>query len=594
MGKEKKLVTRRDFLVAGGAVIAAGALSACTPKTTETITSTVATTKTVTNTTTQTAPAQTTTVTGVPVTKTVTTTVLGDPVVTTTTKVTTSTIPGTTTTVKPWIPAKWDKEADIVIVGFGGAGACAALAANERGAKVLLIEKAPEKYAGGNTNVAGGGVRIPDRVDANIAQAYYDLAWGTSPKDMAIDVATALASVPAMFEKWGVPFKKRTSGTDTSPYSMWNATPGPPGYEAWGAGREIWQPLKSLVVKRGIEIMYDTPATALIQSPVSKEIIGVVVKGTQNIKANKGVILACGGYEANYEMQGYFHFPGVKLYPWGSPYNTGDGILMAMAAGADIWHMASTEATAPSIIAPSEQFGVSIGITDANPAGNYIYVNKYGKRFMNEATSLPHNKGTLAFTYFDNSKKEYTNMPFYYIFDETWKKAGPVGWDPIATLTGGAPMLWNGIHRVYQWSKDNEAEITKGWIVKGNTIEELATKIGIDAKGLQDTITRYNGFCTAKVDDDFAKRNTNLLPVVTPPYYGMKMGMSIINTQGGPKHNGKGQTLDRSNNPIPRLYSVGECGSYFGFIYPGGSNLAEAFSFGRIAAEHASSLTAWT
>ena len=155
-------------------------------------------------------------------------------------------------------------------------------------------------------------------------------------------------------------------------------------------------------------------------------------------------------------------------------------------------------------------------------------------------------------------------------------------------------MLWNGIYRVYNWSTDNEAEITKGWIVKGNTIEELAVKMGIDTRGLQDTIIKYNGFCASTVDADFAKATANLLPLTTPPYYGMKMGLSLINTQGGPKHNGKGQTLDKSNNPIPRLYSVGECGSYFGFIYPGGSNLAEAFSFGRLAGEHASGLTAWT
>jgi succinate dehydrogenase/fumarate reductase flavoprotein subunit len=580
MAGKKKLVSRRDFLVAGGAIIAAGALSACAPKTTtQTITNTVS------NTVTQTPAAQTTTVTGPVTTKTQTNT---------STITSTATPVPVTTTISPWIPAKWDKEADVVIIGFGGAGACAALTANEKGAKVLIIEKAPEKYAGGNTNVAGGGVRIPDRVDTTIAKTYSDLAFGTSPADMGNDVASALASVPSMFEKWGLSFKKRTSGTDASPYSMWNATPGPPGYEAWGGGREIWQPLKALVLKRNIEIMYETPATSLIQNPKNKEIIGVVAKGTLNIKANKAVILACGGYEANYDMQGYFHYPGLKLYPWGSPYNTGDGTLLATAVGADIWHMASVEWTAPSIVAPSEQFGVSIGITDGNPAGNYIWVNKYGNRFMNEATSLPHNKGTLAFTYFDNAKREYTNMPFYYVFDDTWKKTGPVSWDPTATLTGGAPMLWNGIHRIYQWSKDNETEITKGWIVKGNTVDELATKMGIDSKGLQATITKYNDYCTAKVDSDFGKRSTNLVPLATPPYYAMKMGMSIINTQGGPKHNGKGQTLDKSNNPIPRLYSVGECGSYFGFIYPGGSNLAEAFSFGRIAAEQASALSAWT
>jgi succinate dehydrogenase/fumarate reductase flavoprotein subunit len=118
--------------------------------------------------------------------------------------------------------------------------------------------------------------------------------------------------------------------------------------------------------------------------------------------------------------------------------------------------------------------------------------------------------------------------------------------------------------------------------------------VGIDSKGLQDTITRYNGFCAAKVDEDFSRRESVLLPVSTPPYYAMTLGLSLINTQGGPKHNSNSQTLDKSGNPIPRLYSAGELGSFLGYVYAGGSNMAESIAYGRIAGEHAASLKSWT
>jgi hypothetical protein len=161
---KKKLVSRRDFLVAGGAVIAAGALSACTPKAvTET------TTKTVTSTapgTTVTPNAVTTTVTGSAVTstKTVTSTATGATVTSTAPGTTVTAAPVTSTvtapavtstvTAKPWIPAKWDYETDVVVVGTGYAGLAAAIAVNDAKANVIVLEKAPEKFAGGNSSVS--------------------------------------------------------------------------------------------------------------------------------------------------------------------------------------------------------------------------------------------------------------------------------------------------------------------------------------------------------------------------------------------------------------------------------------------------------
>jgi 3-oxosteroid 1-dehydrogenase len=101
------------------------------------------------------------------------------------------------------------------------------------------------------------------------------------------------------------------------------------------------------------------------------------------------------------------------------------------------------------------------------------------------------------------------------------------------------------------------------------------------------TVSRYNEFCRNGRDADFSRRKDTLLPVAAPPFYSAELALTCINTKGGPRHNGKAQTLDKNNKPIPRLYTPGEMGSFFGFLYPGGSNIPEAIAFGRIAGENA-------
>ena len=155
-------------------------------------------------------------------------------------------------------------------------------------------------------------------------------------------------------------------------------------------------------------------------------------------------------------------------------------------------------------------------------------------------------------------------------------------------------MTWNAVHGVYQWSEGSSAEIEKGWVSKGDTLKDLAAKMKIDPDGLQETVTRYNQYCSGKKDPDFNRRDNSLSPLTTPPYYGVELALTLINTQGGPKHNTKAQTLDQDDKPIPRLYSPGEFGSFFGFLYPGGSNIPEAIAFGRIAGENAAALKPWS
>jgi succinate dehydrogenase/fumarate reductase flavoprotein subunit len=363
------------------------------------------------------------------------------------------------------------------------------------------------------------------------------------------------------------------------------------GYARMGTGKELYFAHKTCMQNRKIEILYETPAKELIQNPVDKSIQGVVAeeKGKKVfVKARSAVVLACGGYEANYEMQVYYNFPGIKIYPWGTPYNTGDGIKMVSEIGAPLWHTCNLEWDGPCVKVPSEKYGIAVQagiLTMAGVPGNYIVVNKYGKRFMNDTKSLTHIKETLELTYFDHEKVEYPNLPFYIIFDETYRVKRP--------LVPKSTFAWNHVHKVVEWSSDNSAEIEKGWILKANTLKELAAQAGIDPAGLEATVSKYNEYCQAGKDVDFKRRPENLFPVATPPYYAAELALTVTNTQGGPKHNGKAQTLNKDNKPIPRLYTPGELGSFFGFLYPGGSNIAEAIAFGRIAGENAAAEKAW-
>jgi succinate dehydrogenase/fumarate reductase flavoprotein subunit len=513
---------------------------------------------------------------------------------------------------KPWLPRKWDREVDVVVVGSGYAGSNAAIASHDAGAKVLILEKAPEQFAGGNSSVSGGGMSIPSNLED--AKRYYRaLGFGTVPDDLVSDLAEAMVRVPEQLKKIGIdvapvqmgsskPAAKPTSSLPARVPSGLNLLPGagnnrifaivpPNGYARMGTGKELYLAHKNCMQNRKIEILYETPATELIQNPINKSIQGVVAeqKGKRMfVKARKAVVLACGGYEANYEMQVYYNFPGIKIYPWGTPYNTGDGIKMVSEVGAPLWHTCNLEWDGPCVKEPSEKYGISImaGIcTNAGVPGNYILVNKYGKRFMNDTKSLTHIKESLELTYFDHEKVEYPNLPFYIIFDETYRMKQP--------LVPKNTFQWNHVHKVVEWSSDNSAEIEKGWVLKENTLKELAVKAGIDPAGLEATVLKYNESCQAGKDTDFKRRPENMFPIANPPYYAAELALTITNTQGGPKHNGKAQTLNKDNKPIPRLYTAGEFGSFFGFLYPGGSNIPEAIAFGRIAGENAAAEKPW-
>jgi succinate dehydrogenase/fumarate reductase flavoprotein subunit len=335
------------------------------------------------------------------------------------------------------------------------------------------------------------------------------------------------------------------------------------------------------VEKRKVEVMYEAPAKALVQMP-SREIAGIraeVAGKPYFIKAKRGVILCCGGFEFDFEMQKQF-LPGWPIYCQGSPGNTGDGIRMAQQVGAALWHMNNPLAGLGGLVVP--EFA-PVAIPIAISGSGYVNVDKQGKRFMSENRPSRHGFGVKEFVlFFDGVIGDFTRLPCFSIFDETTRLRGP--------LSSARKFGWFGWFSGYEWSKDNSKEIEKGWIVKGETVAELAAKLGMKPEDLDATIARYNENCKKQVDPDFGRPKGNLVAIEKPPFYAVKLFPTMYNTQGGPKRNAKCQVVDPFEQPIPRLYSAGELGSFWGWMYNGGGNNAECLCTGQMAARHAVAL----
>ena len=451
-------------------------------------------------------------------------------------------------------PSKWDDEADVVIVGYGGSGVCAAIAAKDAGSSVIVLEKAP-KAEGGNTGVATGSIHDcikADDVNDFINKIRYG-CFGTTPDEDTIKATAAnMQDTYAWLTNLGAQLVQGAHTTanaqHTGGYSYTIANGVAAG--TTGAGKDLFAFLNGVATTKGVNPRFATPAQALIQDPGTKEIQGVKAKAADGtmlyIKANQAVIMACGGYENNPELQGWFNYPGMRLWPWGTPYNTGDGIFMTASVGAALWHLHGLEWATVGFRKASESVGVSVGTNASSGVTpyNYLFCNKYGSRFMNEARTMGHDVTYKPVTAIDDVKVEFPNLPFFLVCDSTLIKAGPLA--PRQARTG----LWttyNSVFAEYVWSTDNSVEIGKGWVFQADTIAELAAKItgtdpsgatvSVDPAGLAAAVTKFNAAVTAAKDADFSRPANQMAAISTPPYYAVEMSLATINTQGGPAHN---------------------------------------------------------
>ena len=486
----------------------------------------------------------------------------------------------------PGVPETWDKEADVVVVGYGGAGACAAIESFGAGAKVLVLEKM--SVGGGTTVVSGGGWVAPSDIDVAITY-YQDMLSTADVSDEMIEIyVREMFDNPQFMLDLGA---TEDNVLDRGPIPQYPGLPGSDAihkYYVLGPLREaenLFKVFDDYVKANDIEVMYSTPAKELVTNG-DKEVIGVIAEsGTQKIaiKANRAVILTTGGFEFNEEMLRNF----VHSQPYlttAAPGNTGDGITMAVKVGAALWHMPwplgpYLGPAYPDL--PNSQMRASM------PTDAMIVVDKYAQRVIDETNRGPHNMlwhgGIMGFRADSDGLIEFPAIPCYYIFDETSRAKGPVVSD------GGYVAL-----NLYAWSSDNTAEIEKGWIVRGDTIKDLGTNIGFDPTALEDTVNQYNEYCLSQNDLDFERDPESLVPIMEPPYYAMEVWPGFLCTEGGPKRNHKAQVLDPWDNPIPRLYSAGELGAIVGFLYQGSGDIGgDCIAFGRIAGRNAAAEEPW-
>ncbi|MCL2339493.1 MAG: FAD-binding protein [Actinomycetia bacterium] len=529
------------------------------------------------------------------------------------------------------MPAAWDKEVDLVIVGFGGAGLTAAVEAKRAGASFLVLEKDP-KARGGNTGCTG--IHVIGVNQQACLDYFTSLCWGTTPDDVVKSHVAGMYELPDFYTSLGL------TPTYSATKPQYPLIPG--GDKFGGENAQYIIPestaklnttfslLAAAAKNEGVSVddgnvMVSTPVVQLYQDPVSKEVVGVKAMtgvttaeapdfswsgGTVlNVKAKKAVILACGGYENNKDMIGNFgpHVTGSFVTFYGTPFNTGDGINLATAVGAKLWHMNKKECHSLANAPATKEVGVGVVMTAYGPktgaTKSSIFVNRFGKRFQNESFDGGHSDRTQAWDHFthwiepnDNATySDFPNNPFYWVFDQKMMDGGAL----LASL-GGGPFRFAPQNGLITWSDNNQAEVDKGYILKGDTIEDLAKKIvakdyfgrtvGVDPAALAATVDSFNSYAVAGNDPEFGRRAENMAPLDQGPFYAMQLIECQTNTDGGPERNANCQTIDVHGEIIPRLYNVGELGSMFGFLYNGGGNIPEAYATGRMAAKHALTL----
>src|SRR4051794_19960671 len=174
----------------------------------------------------------------------------------------------------------------------------------------------------------------------------------------------------------------------------------------------------------------------------------------------------------------------------------------------------------------------------------------------------------------------------FLIFDHRLFSAGPV-YDKHPSHG------WTQIIERYDWSEDNSAELAKGWIKTADSLASLASIVGLDPAMLADTVRWWNRHCDAERDPDFG-RTLMMAPIIQKPFYAVELSPSMLNTQGGPRRNEKAQIVRPDGTPIPRLYSAGELGSIYSYLYQGTGNIGECLAFGRIAGRNAAAEVAWS
>ena len=492
---------------------------------------------------------------------------------------------------------KYDEHTDIVVAGYGFAGGAAAIAAADAGKKVLLMEKMA--VPGGISICSGGGLRVASNPEK--AFAYLEATnAGSIPDELLRAFAQEMTKLPGYFTKLAEinraevvtldrPANYPLPGYDTFQFLEISSIPDfdprkeYPQARSLRAGINAFKVVDDNVRMRGIDVRLSVKVLRLLRAPAG-EVCGVEVdtpEGIRRIGTRHGVILACGGFESDPDMQRQF-WQFYPVLPAATRGNTGDGIRMAQALGADLWHMWHFHGSYGfRHTDPKYVFGIRTkklpdwtpGVLPTSVRMSWILVDRTGRRFMNEYQPYAHDTGHRFFDRYDPTAMRFPAMPAFLVLDEAARKMYPVAKSFI-----NDPEI-----EPYDWSKDNLREVELGILKRAESVADLARQMKTPELVLKETIERWNGLCASNAEDEFGRPAATRTPLSSPPFYFGEVWPVVSNTQGGLVHDVKQRVLNPYGEPIPRLYVAGELGSIWGFLYLSGGNLAECFISGRIA-----------
>lgn len=489
-------------------------------------------------------------------------------------------------------PETWST--DVIVVGAGNAAACAALAARDAGAEVVMLEAAPIDARGGNSTYTAGAMRcvyhnvdelctiIGDMTEnerrtvdfgSYTEENFFDDMFRLTRYRTDADLVEVLVHKSQPTLQWmrgqGVRFQPsfgRQAFKVDGKFRFWGGL----ACEVWGGGRGLVDALLGTAERKGIRILYETPAAALIRDDDGVHGVRIMHQGHTREIESRAVVLACGGFESNTEMRARYLGPNWDLAKVrGTRFNMGDGLRMALDAGAmPCGHWSGAHAVAWEQNAPP--FG-DLAVGDGFQKHSYpfgIVVNAEGKRFVDEGADFRN----YTYAAYGARILQQPNMFAWQIFDQK------------------VTHLLRDEYRI--------REVTK---VTAQTLDELADHLeGVNSEGFLQTVREFN----RAVRDDMPfnpnvkdGRHTEGLalpksnwanPIDTPPFEAYAVTCGVTFTFGGLRINPAAEVEDVAGHAIHGLYAAGEIvGGLFYHNYPGGTGLTSGAVFGRIAGEAA-------
>src|SRR5438132_706957 len=486
------------------------------------------------------------------------------------------------------------EELGVIVVGAGNAATCAALSAREAGARVLMLEIAPEETRGGNSCFTGGAFRVVYHGAEDLARLIPDMNE-TELKDVDFGTYTEEEYFDDMGPGDAIPLRPgphrdpdpaelRGRGVDAREGCPVSARLGRQAFRVdgkfkfwgglachiWGGGKELMKALHARAAREGITVLYDTPAIGLLQGDSGVE--GVRVRHRSHIRdlRAKAVVLACGGFEANAEMRARYLGPNWDLAKVrGSRFNTGQGLKMALDLGAAVaGHWSGAHAVAWDLNAPP--FG-DLDVGDRFQKHNYpfgIVVNARGERFLDEGLDFH----SYTYAQYGGEILNQPGMFAWQIFDQK------------------VVHLLREEYRIPRITKE-----------KADSFEALAERLeGVDPRRFLETVRAFNAAPRPEVPfnpnirdglatSGLAIDKTNWAQRLDrPPYEAYAVTTGITFTFGGLKITNNAEVEDTSGHPIPGLYAAGEiAGGLFFHNYASGTGLMSGAVFGRIAGRSA-------